>query len=109
MSEKSYVVIFKNTKVCGGYAGVITWTVFESKNKFDELFDDKMRSRSEVLEEGVTEERAIELVCQTPLSCRVAAALEEVTDPQSGERDEDMFLFKLQEALFVARLYISHR
>jgi hypothetical protein len=64
----------------GNSKGAITWTSFESKEEFDKWNDDKMQSWYQVVEEGVTEERATEL-CSGPeatvaaVRCMLGSAL----------------------------------
>jgi len=57
-------VVFQNI-LEGTHCGVITWTSFESKEAFDEWYNEKMKSWYQVVEEGVSEQRAIEL-CSSP-------------------------------------------
>lgn len=59
-----YNVVFKNTS--GSILnGVTTWTSFESKDAFNKWYDKKMKKWYEVVEENVSQDRAIEL-CSTP-------------------------------------------
>jgi hypothetical protein len=58
-----YIVVFRNlTDEC---KGVITWSTFKSKEDFDNRYDAEMRGLYEVVEQGVTQERAQEL-CSSP-------------------------------------------
>jgi len=59
-----YNVVFKTIVECAT-KGAITWSAHKSKEYFDKWYDEKMRSWYEVVEQGVTEERAIEL-CSSP-------------------------------------------
>lgn len=99
MSKEGYLVVFKNVATGSGYNGIRTQTSFEDKDAFDEWFDDEMKSIYEVVEQGVTEERALWLVSGTPASCRIKAALQASTI-SNGEIDENIFRYKLQEALY---------
>lgn len=59
-----YIVVFRN--ISGSTAdGAITWTGYQSKEDFDQWYDEKMQSWYEVVEEGVTRKRALEL-CSSP-------------------------------------------
>ena len=58
-----YIVVSRT--LVGPSRGVLTWTGFPSKEYFDKWNDAKMRSWYETVEEGVTEERALEL-CSSP-------------------------------------------
>lgn len=59
-----YRVVFRNTS--GSVStGTITWSSFTDKQAFKEWYNQKMQAWYEVMEEDVTEERAIKL-CSTP-------------------------------------------
>jgi hypothetical protein len=68
MPEVSYNVAFRT--MVGTHRGVVTWTAFDSKEAFDKWISGEMLDGSgrlladvyDVVEEGVTKERAIELV-----------------------------------------------
>ena len=66
-----YNVVFRN--ISGSTSsGAITWSTFKSKaafDDFDEWNDQKMKSWYQVVEEGVSPERAVEL-CSTPEATR---------------------------------------
>jgi len=55
-----YNVVFRTIADCAS-KGAITWTSFNNKRHFDEWFDAKMRNWYEIVEEGVSPERAVEL------------------------------------------------
>jgi len=60
-----YNVVFRNT-TGGQYSdGAITWSTFQSKEDFNNWYDAKLKSWYQVVEQGVTQERALEL-CSTP-------------------------------------------
>lgn len=75
----SYNVTFRYTKKTEGYHGVMFWSSFPSKEDFDRFFTDNIRQNQEIVEEGVSDKRCIELTNSTPLACRIAAALQEAT------------------------------
>ena len=58
-----YNVVFRNIHVAP--KEIITWSSFESKEHFDKWYDEKMQSWYEVVDQGVTPERAVEL-CSSP-------------------------------------------
>ena len=59
-----YNVVFKN--ISGSTSdGVITWSTYKSKAHFDQWYDDKMKGWYQVVEEGVSQEKAVEL-CSLP-------------------------------------------
>jgi len=97
--KKKYIVVFAYTKEAGGYEGVVVWTRFSSKEDFEKWYTEYLKKRQRVIAEGVTAERAMELVKQTPRSCRIAAALQEATDRTSGEVNEGIFQMKLRTML----------
>jgi hypothetical protein len=59
-----YNVVSETIVECAS-KGAVTWSSFESKEKFDEWNDKKMKSWYKVLAEGVTQEQAIE-ICSSP-------------------------------------------
>lgn len=78
-----YNVAFVYTKEAGGYEGIVTWTSYPSKEEFDKMwkeYPEEVRKKERILEEGITPERCIELVEQTPQACHQAAALEELKE-----------------------------
>lgn len=94
-----YNVVFRYTKEAGGYHGVMTSTSFSSKEEFDKWYTPEIRAREEIVEEGITDERAVELVHQTPFACRIAASIQEATDPD-GKVDKDILKMQIKNALF---------
>ena len=92
----SYNVVFEYTKEAGGYAGVRTWTSFESKEAFQEWYTPNLQKRELVFREGVTSDEAIELTQQTPIECYITSCLEEATDPRTGEIDGEVLEMKLR-------------
>jgi hypothetical protein len=48
------------------YGGSIYWTDFESKQALDKWLTPEMRELAEVVEEGISKERCIELFNSTP-------------------------------------------
>ena len=77
-----YNVVFQYTRETGGYEGVITWTSFKDENHFKEWYTPDIEKRQRVIAQGVTQDRAIELVDQTPVACDLAACLQEATNPK---------------------------
>lgn len=59
-----YFVVFKTIAECTS-EGAITWTGFKDKKEFDIWYDKKMRLWYQVVEEGVSEEHALQL-CSSP-------------------------------------------
>lgn len=55
-----YNVVFRTLAECVT-KGAITWSSFQSKKDFDTWHDEKMRDWYEVVDQGVTDERAVEL------------------------------------------------
>ena len=75
-----YNVVFRN--ISGSTSdGAITWTSFKSKAVFDEWNDRKMKIWYQVVEEGVSQEQAVEL-CSTPEATRavVVSKMREVVE-----------------------------
>jgi hypothetical protein len=94
--KKDYIVVFAYTKEAGGYEGIVVWTCFSSKEDFEKWYTEDLKKYKRVIAEGVTAERAVELVRQTPRACRIAAALQEATERETGEVNEDTFQAKLK-------------
>jgi hypothetical protein len=72
---KSYNVAFVGTAASGYYEGVITWSSYLSKEEFDKAYTPEMRAKQAIVEEGITDERAVELAKQTPEACIRRASL----------------------------------
>ncbi|MFZ2975755.1 MAG: hypothetical protein WA055_04000 [Candidatus Moraniibacteriota bacterium] len=100
----SYNVAFRYTMAARGYSGVITWTSFVDKQHFDNwlVANPNVTARQEVVEEGITQERALELVHQTPFKCYLAANVQESIT--HGKFDFDFFLAKTEGLLFTRAL-----
>ena len=92
-----HIVALRYTAAAGDYAGVITWTPFTSKKDFDEWFNTIGKKDQEVVEEGISEERAIELCQTTPLRSYVAAAIDESTNPTTGHINDDLVRSRLHD------------
>jgi len=101
-----YNVAFVYTKKAEGYEGVRTWTTFESKAGFDKWYTDKVKAMQTVLEEDITEERAIQLTEQTPVSSYVGAAIQEASNPD-GSINPELLKLELQN-LALARMFEGH-
>lgn len=71
-----YNVVFQ-TKV-GTSQGAVTWSTFEDQKSFENWYDQKMKDWYEVLTQGVTRERAIEL-CSTP-QARLTAVISQLRE-----------------------------
>jgi hypothetical protein len=59
-----HIVVFRTIADCAS-KGAVTWSSFMNKEAFDEWYDQKMQDWYEVVDQGVTKERAIEL-CSSP-------------------------------------------
>ena len=100
----SYNVAFVGTRKAGGFEGVVTWSSFQSKEVFDEFYaklPEEKREKQRIVEEGVSVERCVELVRQTPAACYFAAALQSATGP-NGEIDERHLEHEILLATFAA-------
>lgn len=102
----SYIVAFRYTRKTKGYHGIMTWTRFPSKEYFDNWYTPELRTKQEIVEEGITQERAIELTHQTPFACRIAAAFQEATD-RKGKVHSDILEMKIEEALLAEQYAIK--
>lgn len=80
-----YNAVLRYTEAAGAYSGVMFYTNYPSKQEFDKWMAEEGHKEHELVEGGVTDERAAELCSQTPVRCHVAVALHEATDPETGE------------------------
>lgn len=96
-----YNVALVYTREAGGYEGNITWTTFESKEEFDSWYSDDIKKGKRVVEEGVSQERCVELVRQTPRACRMAAAVEASQDPETGRIHPEILRMELVKMMSV--------
>ena len=99
-TDEGYNVVFRYTRQAGGYHGVITWTGFKSKEDFDNWYTPDLRADREVVAEGVSPERAVELVRQTHPFCYIAASFEEAKDPITGEINLEILEMRLATAVY---------
>lgn len=78
----SYHVVFEYTEKAGGYAGVRTWTSYESKEHFDSSWAKRNKGKhagwERILAEGKSADECEAICMQTPLACYEAAALQEM-------------------------------
>jgi hypothetical protein len=56
-----YIVTLRGKAGSGAHLGVVNWIKFANKEEFDKWFDDTVKARFELVEEGITEARAQEL------------------------------------------------
>lgn len=98
-----YIVSFRYTRKAGGYHGVITWTIFPSKENFDKWYTPEIKERQEIVEEGISKERAVELTHSTPLACRIAASIQEATY-DDGKVDEAILDMTIKNAIFAEQV-----
>lgn len=85
-----------------GYAGIMTWTGAASKAEFDEWHN--AQGDQEVVEEGISAERCIELTRKTPAGAYVEAAYFAATNPQTGDINDELLAFQLEKAEFAIDL-----
>lgn len=94
-----YNVAFVYTREAGGFEGVVTWSAWATEAEFDQAFtgwSEKEKKEKRILEKGISQERCIELVHQTPAACRIAAALQKSGgDKYLLERELDNVAFAL--------------
>lgn len=98
----SYIVVFEKTEKAGAYAGIRTWTSFDSKEHFEAWFSQLSNPGYEtVLTEGVTDAEAIALTKATPVTCYIRAYKFECTDARSGILDTELFLAKCSTLVYL--------
>lgn len=74
---KDYIVVFR--RASGPGQGVVTWTLFASKEEFEREQNEIKAGGREVIEEGVSSERALELVRKAPFIAYLNVAYHEAT------------------------------
>jgi hypothetical protein len=98
-----YVVALRYTSKAGGYAGVVTSTDFGSKAEFDAWF--LTQDKHEVVEEGITLDRAVQLADATPVKCLLMSAVEEYCESRTGELiSGDLLIGKIEQILLMLRM-----
>ena len=97
-----YIVALRYTSKAGGYAGVVTWTSFNSKAKLDKWLSSQ--DEQEVVEEGISDKRAMELSLATPIRCRLMAAVEDSCDKKKGDVFPDLLISNIQQILTMERI-----
>lgn len=98
---RDYNVVFRYTRLAGGYCGVVTWTSFLCKEEFDAWYTPDIRAREAVIAQGVTPGRAVELVRATDPVCYFTASIEAARHPVTREISPTILAHKLETALFV--------
>lgn len=71
----SYNVVFEHSDTTNLYFGIRTWTDYRSPEYFSKNY--KPTNIEKILEEGVSQDQALNLTSLTPEICRIAAAIEE--------------------------------
>lgn len=103
--QEEYIVALRYTKAAGAYANAITWTNWKTKENFDEWFNGQPEPKQQVVvEEGITAERAVELVKTTPLLTHLAVAVERATDRETGKIDPKRARMELLQLALVDQL-----
>lgn len=98
---KGYFAAFRCTSKENGHAGIITWSRFDSKKDFDDFWKGQDHSIQEIVEEGITSERAVELVQTTPHQAYINAAIMDSRHPVTGDFHLDILEMKLQAVSFM--------
>jgi hypothetical protein len=91
-----YIVVFRGTGQPGSnYAGIVTWTQYQSKEAF-EVAKANGQIGDEIVAEGVTADCAVELTRTTPMAARLHAAVSKSTYGD-GEVDLEAFEMNYQQ------------
>lgn len=94
--KQFYNVVFLYTAKTGGYAGVMTWTGYPSKEDFDKQRESLLEDGHQVVEaEGVSDEEAISICGGTPFACLIRAATQEATSPVTGRVNVEIYGMEL--------------
>jgi hypothetical protein len=105
--KEGYNVVLRNTKNTGFYEGIVRWQSFESKEALEKWYTPEIKECQAIVEEGVSEERAIELTSHTPFACRIASAVKEATN-SSGEINEKRLKSNVEKAIFAENAGREH-
>ena len=106
-AKSEYNVVFRYNSRAAGYEGVITWSTYPSNEVFDAQYRCSFvgdKCIEEIVEEGVTPERAIELCQSTPLVSRLRASLQEATNPNTNEVDDEILRMNLIQVFLAERI-----
>jgi hypothetical protein len=93
-----YNVVFVYTKAAGGYEGVRTWSDFGTKEKFQTWLAEQKELLNNVIAEGVTEDRAKELIAKTPIRAYLCSAVHEAVE-LDGSFNSDKYKTELETIL----------
>lgn len=99
--DQRYTVVFEYTKESGGFKGVRTWSQFDSKEAFNDWYTPEIKSKRSILEENISDEKAIRIANQTPLECYRAAAYEEARNSKTGIINRSLLEIKLMDMNFM--------
>lgn len=88
--DQEYVAALRCTAT-----GVITWSVYPSEAVFNDWFEKHGNLKTEVVEKGITEERAIALSRSTPRSAHISNAIDASIDPATGVVIPEILLHQL--------------
>lgn len=101
MSEEKFWVVFEYTAAAGGYCGVRTSTCFSNKAHFEQWLKESSQilEREKIIAQGVTLEQAVSLTKETPLKCRITAALQEATTKDGI--DENVLVLEIQNIIAI--------
>jgi hypothetical protein len=91
----NYIVAFRGISSTNGYKGVITWTPYADKAEFDAWWAKQDKTLQEVVEEGITSERAVELTLSTPIQSRLNAAVMDARNPDTGDFNGTLLMMNL--------------
>lgn len=94
--QNPFIVAFRND------IGVVTWTSYANEADFNEQFP-SYQEKLTVVEKGITDERAVELVKTTPPQSYTMSAMREATDPVTGTIDFDALRAQLVKVGFAIR------
>jgi hypothetical protein len=98
----SYNVAFRTKN--GSHAGVVTWSSYASAEAFETWYTEALKNEYDVVERGISDKRAVQLVRETPKSVRLKIALAEATNPTSGVVDEKLLEMNLSELRIIGVL-----
>jgi hypothetical protein len=99
MADGEYNVVFECTSEARGYAGVRTWSSWNSQKAFEDFYTTEIARREKVIAKDVTPEEAINICGQTPLRSDLSSCLQEATNPRTGKIHQEVLKMKLTTVL----------
>jgi len=83
--DDGFQVVYEYTAATGGWHGNRFRTYYRDEAHFKECYTEDQKASLKVVGRGVSEARALELLDEVPMSCKVAACMEKARSSKTGE------------------------